>query len=154
MTHVATAAAAVDEYVETAVIRILSKPDAITLFASPGTAIDVPALQEKKLAIRTRLDQLAADYAAGLIERTALLAASERGKTEIASIDAELADAGRGNVFEGLIGTGDIAAIWTKLDSSRKRAVIDAMMSVTISPVGRGRRALKVEQFVTLAPRF
>jgi site-specific DNA recombinase len=144
----------VDEFVEETVIRILSKPDAVTLFASPGTTIDVAALQEKKLAIRTRLDQLAADYTSGLIERSALIAATERGRAEIAGIDSELSDAGRGDVFEGIIGTGDVQAVWKALDSSRKRAVIDAMMSVTLSPVGRGRRALKVEDFVTLAPRF
>jgi site-specific DNA recombinase len=144
----------VDEFVEETVIRILSKPDAVTLFASPGTTIDVAALQEKKLAIRTRLDQLAADYTSGLIERSALIAATERGRAEIAGIDSELSDAGRGDVFEGIIGTGDVQAVWKALDSSRKRAVIDAMMSVTLSPVGRGRRALKVEDFVTLGPRF
>jgi site-specific DNA recombinase len=144
----------VDEFVEETVIRILSKPDAVTLFTSPGTTIDVAALQEKKLAIRTRLDQLAADYTSGLIERSALIAATERGRAEIAGIDSELSDAGRGDVFEGIIGTGDVQAVWKALDSSRKRAVIDAMMSVTLSPVGRGRRALKVEDFVTLAPRF
>jgi site-specific DNA recombinase len=144
----------VDEFVEETVIRILSKPDAVTLFTSPGTTIDVAALQEKKLAIRTRLDQLAADYTSGLIERSALIAATERGRAEIAGIDSELSDAGRGDVFEGIIGTGDVQAVWKALDSSRKRAVIDAMMSVTLSPVGRGRRALKVEDFVTLGPRF
>lgn len=152
--HVATAAAPVDEYVETAVIRILSRPDAVSLFVRESSTIDISGLQEKKLAIRTRLDQLAADYAAGLIERSALIAATERGRQEIASADGELVDAGRGNVFEGLIGTGDVETAWKGLDSSRKRAVIDAMMAVSLSPVGRGRRALKVEDFVTLTPRF
>jgi site-specific DNA recombinase len=153
VTHVATAAAAVDEYVETAVIGILSKPDAVSLFVRESSTTDIAGLQERKLAIRTRLDQLAADYAAGIIERSALIAATERGRAEIAAADVELADAGRGNVYDGLIGAGDVQAVWVRLDSSRKRAVIDAMMRVTLSPVGRGRRALKVEDFVTLTPR-
>lgn len=153
VTHVATAAAAVDEYVETAVIGILSKPDAVSLFVRESSTTDIAGLQERKLAIRTRLDQLAADYAAGIIERSALIAATERGRQEVASMDAQLAEAGRGNVFEGLIGTGDVQAVWKALDSSRKRAVISAMMSVTLSPVGRGKRALKVEDFVSLTPR-
>jgi len=154
VTHVQTVAAPVDEFVETAVLEILSKPDALALFAVPGSDVDVTGLQARKLAIRTRLDHLAADYAEGLIERSALLTATERGRAEIAAIDAELAEAGRGNVLDGLAGEGDVRAAWKALDSSRKRAVIDAMMTVTLAPVGRGRRALKVGDFVTLTPRF
>lgn len=142
VTHVATAAAPVDEYVEAAVIGILSKPDAVSLFTREDSAVDIAGLQERKLAIRTRLDQLAADYAAGIIERSALIAATERGRAEIAAADAELADAGRGNVYDGLIGAGDVQAVWVRLDSSRKRAVIDAMMRVTLSPwAGAGGRS-------------
>jgi hypothetical protein len=55
-------------------------------------------------------------------------------------------------VFEGLLGT-DVAEAWGRLDVSRQRAVIDAMMTVTLNPSGRGARNIKVENIVGVDPK-
>jgi site-specific DNA recombinase len=147
--HVSTGMAReIDEYVTEIVIGLLAtQPGLFTV----NPEVDVTGLNAEKVAIRTRLAELAGDYALGDLPKSALMKATERAETRLGEIDAQLLDAGRGSVFEGL--TGASADAWKGLDLSRKRAVIDALMVVAINPVGRGARRPKVETIVTVSPK-
>jgi site-specific DNA recombinase len=147
--HVSTGMAReIDEYVTKIVIGLLAtQPELFTA----NVEVDVIGLNAEKVAIRTRLEELAGDYALGDLPKSALMKASDKAESRIAELDAQLLDAGRGSVFEGL--TGASADAWRGLDLSRQRAVIEALMTVTINPVGRGARRPKVEAIVSVTPR-
>ena len=137
--HVRIKAALADAWVTEAVIARMSQPDAVTLFAKDST-VDVQALRDEAQAIRRNLDTLAGDMALGIISRTAMITATERGSARLAEIDATVAEASREHVAAELITAADVRVTWEALDISRKRAIIRALMSITLKPAGRGAR--------------
>jgi hypothetical protein len=92
---------------------------------------------------------MAADRALGLISRTQMIAATERGNHRLAEITAELT----ASVSAGPLGpfaAGQAARdVWHSLDLARKRAVITELTPVILHPAGQGARvfdaASKVE---------
>jgi site-specific DNA recombinase len=140
----------VDEYVSEIVIRRLAQPDAAELFIA-DSEVDVPGLNTEKATIRENLTALAGDVALGIIDRPMLIKASARAQERICAIDRELADASKGNVLADVLGLSRDA--WDEMDLSRRRAVIDAMMTVVLRPAGAGARRPKVEELVTVTPK-
>jgi site-specific DNA recombinase len=146
--HVAVRAADVDEWVEKHVLEALARPDMADLI-SPPPHVDTAGLRGEAAAIRANLDELAADRAVGLVSRSQMIAASERGNARLADIAAELATtAGKGALAPFARGQA-ARAVWDGLDLSRRREVIRALTTVTLHPAGRGARcydlAAKVE---------
>jgi site-specific DNA recombinase len=138
--HVARQAAPVEEFITKLVIARLSRPDAADLVAVPASGPDIAALREEATAIRANLKEMAADRALGLIDRAQMLAATERANTRLAQIGAELEGAARENVLAPLVAAENAAATWESLDLSRQRAVIKALMTITLRSPGRGAR--------------
>jgi site-specific DNA recombinase len=137
--HVAIRADLADEWVTSAIVTRMSQPDAAGIFAT-DSGIDVQALRDEAQSIRTNLDTLAGDMALGLISRTAMLTATGRGKARLDEIDVAIQDATREHVAAELITSSDVRATWQELDLSRQRAIIRALMTVTVNPAGRGAR--------------
>jgi hypothetical protein len=130
-----------DDYVERVIIERLSRDDAAFLLRKPGPAgPDVAQLREEYTAIRANLDELAADRAMGVIDRSQMIKATERGRARMAEIDAQIAGAAQTDVLAGLAGGPDARQAWENLDLSRKRAVIKALMTVTLLSPGKGNR--------------
>lgn len=144
MAHVNRTAEPVEEYVTQVVIDRLSRPDAAELLAD-DTRPDAGELRTRIVALRTRLDGAAADYAEGLIERTQLRTITESLRAKIAEAEGELADSGRVDVLGSLVGAEDMTAAWEALSVSRRRAVIDLLMTVRVHPPGRGTRTFRPE---------
>jgi site-specific DNA recombinase len=44
------------------------------------------------------------------------------------------------SVLGGLVGVDDVRAVWDGLELDRRRAVIDALMTITLDSPGRGAR--------------
>ncbi|HZS20654.1 MAG TPA: hypothetical protein VFA63_06675, partial [Pseudonocardiaceae bacterium] len=65
---------------------------------------------------------------------------TERVQTKLTDVENQIADAGRVSVLGGLIGAEDVRAVWDGLDLDRHRAVIDALMSITLNSPGKGKR--------------
>ena len=137
--HVAVRAAEVDQWVERHVLEALSRPELADLI-SPPPHVDTAGLRAEAAAIRANLDELAADRAVGLVSRSQMIAASERGNARLAEIAAELATtAGKGALAP--FARGQAARdVWDGLDLSRRREVIRALTTVTLHPAGRGAR--------------
>jgi site-specific DNA recombinase len=57
------------------------------------------------------------------------------------------------NVFGDLVLAEDIRAVWDALSVSRRRAVIDALMIITLMPPGRGTRTFRPKT-VIIEPRI
>jgi site-specific DNA recombinase len=137
--HVAVKREKVDEHIAMAVIDALSAPDAIHLL-TPQAAGDVTALTDEEAVLRNRLSRLGSLFAEGQISETDLTGGRARGEARLAEIAAELAGLGRENVLAPLITARDVAAAWEGLGLDLRRAVVDALMTVTLYPSGRGAR--------------
>ena len=132
-------------------VERLSRPDAVGLLADENRPI-VGEMREEAVALRTRLDALAVEFADGTLTSSQLRAATERLREKLADVEARMADSGRADVLGPLVNAGDVRAVWAVLDPERQRAVVDALMTVTLHSPGRGRRNFDPET-VEIAPR-
>src|SRR5215218_3344003 len=137
--HVIRDAAEVDAFVEAVILERLSRPDARELLV-PDRRTDLTALHARDTALRERLDELGRLYGDGAIDAPQLQAATASIRTQRERITAELAAASRGSVLAGVADAPDPAKVWAGLDLSRKRAIIDTLVTVTILPARKGRR--------------
>jgi DNA invertase Pin-like site-specific DNA recombinase len=128
----------VDAYVTAVIIERLSRPDLAELTAPKRS--DLAPLHREAASIRTNLDTLAADMVAGLVSRSQMLAATERGNARLAEITAQLAAAAESSALAPFAAGESARKVWDSLDPARKRAVIAALATVTIHPAGRGAR--------------
>jgi site-specific DNA recombinase len=137
--HFARKAEPVDDYVSGVVVARLAQADAHDLLIDRDLP-DLDALRDEAVAIRSRLDTLASDFADGTLTGSQLRTATERLRANLASAEAKMADAGRVDVLGPLVNADDVQAVWDRLSTARQRAVIDALMVVTVLPPGRGVR--------------
>jgi site-specific DNA recombinase len=138
--HLSRKAADVDAFVEAVVVERLSRPDARELLTPDQRGADPTALHLRDAALAARLRELGRLAGQGAIEPLQLVEATAEIRTQREEITAQLAASSRGSVLAGVADANDPAAAWAGLDLSRKRAIIDVLMSVVILPARRGRR--------------
>jgi hypothetical protein len=143
--HLSRAAEPVDELVAALVVARLSQPDAADLLVTREEGPDVGALREEATALRTRLGELADLFADGAITKAQFARGTDRTRQALQTAEERLADAGRVSVLGDLVAAGNVRAVWDRLDLDRRRAVIDALMTVTLLPPGRGARTFRPE---------
>jgi site-specific DNA recombinase len=134
--HVVRIASELEDYISAVVIERLSRPDAIDLLQPARPEVDVRALQAEAAALRRRLDDLADDL--DIDERT-LARRTQKLKERQAEVEQEMADAGRGSVFEGVVGAEDVAKRWRGLHLDRRRAIVDTLMWIVVYRTKKGR---------------
>lgn len=131
-----------------AVADRLSHPNAIELLI-PEERDDLDALREQARALRARLDSLAVEFADGVLSAAQIRTITKRINGQLEEIESILRDSQRSHVFDGLVGLGpearDVAEVFNNLDLDRQRAVIDALLSITVKPTGRCGRTLRHE---------
>ncbi|SDM01572.1 Site-specific DNA recombinase [Geodermatophilus siccatus] len=140
--HLSRGAQPIDDLVIAVVVERLSRRDAADLFAAPHSSSNATALREDAAALRARLDELADLFADGKITAAQLTRGTERAQQSLEAVQARLADAGRVSVLGELLAAGDVRAVWDGLDLDRRRAVVDALLIVSLLPPGRGARHL------------
>ncbi|MGJ6965090.1 recombinase family protein [Streptosporangium sp. G11] len=138
--HVTRTAAPLDEFVEELVVERLSQPDAVEL-PLQDRGEDVAPLHVEAVTLRARLDELAMLHADGAIDARQLVTGSTRLRSQLEKVESRITAASQGSVFAGVVGTEDTRATWKGLDLGRKRAILDALMTVTILPARQGRAA-------------
>jgi len=138
--HVARRGEPVDQYIEAIVLARLGRDDARGLLVNRDLP-DLDVLRREAVAIRSRLDTLALDFADGALTASQLRTATDRLRGNLATIEARMADAGRVDVLGPLVQAADMSAAWDAFSTARKRAVIDVLMTVQIQPPGRGVRS-------------
>src|SRR5690606_8773418 len=149
VTHVSRDALRLDALVEETVVARLERPDALSqLTAGQGSGgVDLAALRLEQAALRQRLDSLAEMFAAGEIDGRQLATASATMKAKIAEMDSTLAAAGMRSPLAELEGR-DIRTAWfgaqpggsDGLSLGSRRAIVDALLTVTVLPAPKGRR--------------
>lgn len=125
-----------DALVTATVVGRLSQPDAVDLLLSDGEEIDVDALREQRRALEDRLAQLGAEFASAPPAFTQAALADIQGKLD--TINAQLEDTGKVDIYDGVIGAKDVQKAFERLDLGRQRTIVHALLTVTVLPVGKG----------------
>jgi hypothetical protein len=138
-----------DQYVVGAILARLARPDAVDLLVPAKPDVDVAALRAEAKAIRSNLNELAADKALAVIDRGQLITGTTKGKARLADIEAQLQTAVVDSPLTPLIDADDIQAAWDALRLSHQRLVVQAMVTMRILPTstrgGRGFDPSRVE---------
>ncbi|WP_323099831.1 recombinase family protein [Intrasporangium sp. YIM S08009] len=141
--HVARRAEEIDDWVALAVIERLTRSDARTLFAPPDGGSEAEELRRHEHELRTRLDGLAAAFADGAIDARQLKEGSARLRPRLEAAAARLASLTTVPVLAPLVGAVDVEHAWDGLEVDQQRAVIEALLHVTIRSAGRGCRSFR-----------
>lgn len=139
----------VDEYLRAIMIERLSRDDALELLA-PSSTDDGPGVGELAREIeqlRQRLEPLAGAYAEGALSLAQLRAATARINARMSELEQQLAaTAGRTTAaLHDVVTAEDVETAWDALSTDAQRQIIDALMTITLHPVGRGRTGLHPE---------
>lgn len=135
--HVVRDAATLDEFIASVVVERLSRTDAAELLRRDQRA-DTTELHIEAVAVRQRLTDLAAMYADGGVDARQLREGSERLRTRLDDLERQIADAARTSTLAAFT-SDDPRTIWDGLDLAQQRAVVNALMTVTIQRSRRGR---------------
>jgi DNA invertase Pin-like site-specific DNA recombinase len=137
----------VEDLVEKAAVRILGKPGVVEHMLAAGApdADEVLEVQRGVEAAQARAAALGAemkdDDPDDEVTKIVRKARADAIRADLAALRARQRLMARASVVDGLLDADDIDAYWSSLPLPRKRAIIAALVEVTILPVGRGRRA-------------
>lgn len=145
--HVTREAATLDAYVEEVIVARLSEPGLLEELVKADTDHDTSGLHLELVAVRERQDELAALFAAGTITARQLATGTAKLTAKEEELTKAVAAAGRRNPMHIVAGAKDLRALWfgTREDRSdglslgQRRAILDALMSVTVLPAPRRR---------------
>jgi DNA invertase Pin-like site-specific DNA recombinase len=130
--HIARNAEPIDDLVERSVIRRLSRPDASDLLVDQA-APEAEDLRSKALALRGRLDALAAEFAEDdQADPREFREASRRIRERLAEVEQQMTHPQRSRVLVDLVLAEDPAAVWQEMPLDRQRAVVSMLFRVTI----------------------
>ncbi len=129
----------VDKLIEAVVIERLSRSDAAEVLAARESP-DVGALRHRAGTIQQRLDDLATGLEEGLLTLTAVRQSSARLREERDKVQGAIDDALSADLLAPFATSTDVAATWEGLGLDRRRAIVDALMTITLLSPERGRR--------------
>lgn len=138
--HLARSAADPEAWVAEVVLGRLERPDAAAELVDAPAGPDVAQLRAELSAKRRRLADLAGLLADGTLSAADVRSASARLRAEVDAGEVVLADALRPNVLAAFASAEDVRARWDAADLDTRRAVVDALVEVTVYPPGRGAR--------------
>lgn len=127
----------VDEVVTAVVVGLLARPDAAQLFTSGE---ETAALRRRVVDLRERRDALAALLADGLLSAAAVREQSGKLSRELREAEDALGAAEATTPAASVVGAPNVAGAWEALPMASKRQIIRQVMTVTISPAGKGVR--------------
>jgi site-specific DNA recombinase len=133
--HLSRKADPVDELVEAAVVARVARDGLGALLEEDD---EVAGLRHEADTLRARLDQLGADYADGHLTAGQVQIATRRIQERLDAVDGKIAAASRGRQLARLAGAPDISAAWADADIAEKRALVDAVCTVTLLSGSRG----------------
>lgn len=136
--HVGRDAGRLDALVRDVVIARLSLPDALDLLVDDPT--ELRDLQAEADATRQALDVMAETFATGGMPAAAFRSGSEAATKRLAQIESAMARAAQGSPLADIVGVDDVATTWDALPLARQRAIIDALMTVTVNRTTKGAR--------------
>lgn len=139
--HVARAASSLDARVRDLAAARLRRPDAHDLVEVDGDDAAVLALRERAEELRAKQLVHDADYDAGYIDGRRHAAATVRTTAELTAVLAQLAGRQRDSVLAHALRAPDPGAWFLDAPLDAQRAIVDALMIVTVNRGRRGRPA-------------
>jgi hypothetical protein len=133
-----------DHLVEGLVIGRLTRADAADLFA-PDVSVERSTAQEEAERLRGRLDHAADQYADEAIDGRQLERITAKLRPLLADAERRARVVDPAPLLDGLAGAGDVAAAWDNLPLSRRRAVVDTLMAITLNRTRQGARTFDPE---------
>jgi site-specific DNA recombinase len=130
--HLSRAAEPIDELVRQVIAARLRRPDAASLLADGSAGVDVAGLRDHAAALRLRVDQLAADYAVGLLTGRQVQVASSKISVRLEGVERQLADAGRGTRLAPLLSAPDPGHAFLAASINVQQAAVAALATITI----------------------
>jgi DNA invertase Pin-like site-specific DNA recombinase len=140
---VAITARHVEELILAFIATRLAQPNAVELLKiEDSDADEAAAARAERAVVMTRLDQLALDYADGLLTGDQVRVATEKLQGKLELIDRREYDHSKVRVLADLpLGSPEIEKAIEALSPTRQRAIIEALLCrIVVSPTGRGRR--------------
>lgn len=140
--HFVREATELDKYVTRMAIARLSRADAADLLLPPRAAEEAQEdLAATANALRGKLDGYTEDYDADRITRQQMLDGTALTRKRLEKIEDKMAARARTSVLASLpLGTPEIEEQWPGYHLDKQRAIISAIMTVTVHPARRGRR--------------
>jgi site-specific DNA recombinase len=127
----------VDDLVEAVIVARLARPDALAAFTTGDPQL-VEDAREKVSTLEARMALAADQFADGGITGEQLKRISVKLRAGISEAKATIAQSTPNTAYAELAGP-DVAQRWRALPLDIKRQVVDALLTVTINPVGPGR---------------
>jgi DNA invertase Pin-like site-specific DNA recombinase len=140
--HVNRMAQPVDDYVTTLALGRLTQPDAGKLWTAERS--DAGELMAEADTLRRRRDDLAVDYAEGVMTREQFRDINVRVLKRLAELEAQIGAAGASSPL-AIVATEDVAATWDALSVARRRGIVAALMTPVLHLTGRGTRTFRPE---------
>lgn len=129
---------AVDEVVQAVVIARLAQPDALKLL-TPKT--DIGPLVSQSHELRERRDDLAALLADGTLTASAVREQSGKLQKQLEALQEQISHAEGGSQVTALVMAESVEDHWhNRLTFAQRRAIITALMTVTINKQANTRR--------------
>lgn len=128
----------VDGLVSRVLVERLRREDLADLLAQDDDG-HLAGLESEAVALRSRLDSLAGLFGQGLIDARQLAEGSREINRRLEEVQAQTAAAYSGSALAGVAGAPDPGAAWLGAPLDRRRAVLDALASVTLLRGAAGR---------------
>ena len=93
------------------------------------------------MALRSRLNSMAGFFAKGLIDAQQLTGGTKEINVSLEAVRAKIGNLYDGSALAGIVDTDDAGSAWLEAPLDRKRAVLDALATVTLLRGGHGRPA-------------
>ena len=135
--HVSRDAHRVDEVVREVIVQRLADPVLLAaLTAAEGADTHLADLRSERLGLRARLDEAAQMFADGTISAAQLGTITKGLTSRLDELDDVLTAAASTSALGPFTGAeaADVAHIWDRLDLGSQRAVLDAVVTVTVHP--------------------
>jgi site-specific DNA recombinase len=129
----------VDELVVQVVTGRLAMADTADVLR-PDRAPEHAAARAQVQELRDRLDLAADQYADGLIDARQLERITARLRPQLAAAEVRARVVDDSPLLDGLIGHPDIRDRWEALPLSRRRAIVDLLVKVTVDRTQQGAR--------------
>lgn len=137
--HLTRIAEPVDDFIAELVIRRLSRPDARLLLAPEDRRPDLETLHARRADLAARETELAGLFAEGVITGPQLAEGTRSIRAQVETLDAQIGAATTVSPLNGFANAEDIELAWKAAPVSRRKAVIKALMTVTLLPAAKGR---------------
>ncbi|MGY1751157.1 recombinase family protein [Modestobacter sp. SYSU DS0511] len=133
-----------DDLVVRVVTARLARPDAVGLFATDDRVERAAALADAE-QLRGRLDHAADQYAEGVIDGRQLERITAKLRPMLVEAERRARVVDPAPLLDGLVGAKDVAEAWGALPLTRRRAIVDTLLTITVHRTRQGARTFDPE---------